>query len=295
VQTKYILGGVGEASAKFAVLMKLPFASAATHVAKFQESMGVADNQAVAFMDTLQRLKFASGVEIGDLAYSFKYMGSSLKSLNIQGLEDAKKISAVIGVMAANSIEGSTAGTNFAAALSKMAMLSHKLDTKKIHELVAPILDPKGIKLNFFTETGQFKGIESMMKELEKLRALNPQEKLIVLEKLFSVEAARPLSLLVDKGLAGYNEMLQRMQQQADMQKKIDEIMSGTKMQWDTLTGTVSNFLAHMGGAIVGGLKLNVVFGRLNDIFGRLDTWVMNHQRLRGRRRRFIFFGSIAG
>ncbi|MBI3584195.1 MAG: phage tail tape measure protein [Nitrospinae bacterium] len=282
VQTKYILGGVGEAAAKFAVLMKLPFAEAATHVAKFQESMGVADKEAVSFMDTLQRLKFASGVEIGDLAYSFKYMGSSLKSLNIQGLEDAKKISAVIGVMASNSIEGSTAGTNFANALSKMALLTSKMDRKAIHKLVAPILDPKGIKLNFFTDKGAFVGIEGMIKELEKLKALNPQEKLIVLEKLFSVEAARPLSLLVDKGLTGYNEMLKRMQQQADMQKKIDAIMGTTKMRWDTLTGTVQNAVASIGAVTSQSLRLGSVFERLNNLFGRIDIWVKNHQRLAG-------------
>jgi TP901 family phage tail tape measure protein len=282
VQTKAILGGIGEATAKFAVLMKLGFSEAATHISKFQESMGVADKDAVAFMDTLQRLKFASGIEVGDLAYTFKYMGASLKTLNIQGIEDAKKLSAIIGVMAANSIEGSTAGTNFAAALGKMAEITHKLDRKRIREVIGPMLDSHRIKLDFFTEKGEFIGLEGMIKQLEKLKALSQQEKLLVLSKLFSVEAARPLSILVDKGLAGYNEMHQRMQQQADMQKKIDEIMSGTKMKWDTLSGTVSNFLAHMGGAIAGSLKLNIVFEKLNDIFGRLDAWVVRHQKLAG-------------
>lgn len=282
VQTKYILGGVGEAAAKFAVLMKLPFAEAATHAAKFQESMGVADKDAVAFMDTLQRLKFASGIQAGDLAYTFKYMGPSLKALNIQGLEDAKKLSAVIGVMAANSIEGSTAGTNFAQALSRMAEVSHRMDSKKIHDLVAPILEPKGIKLEFFTAAGQFKGIEGMVKELEKLQALNPQEKLMTLKKLFGDEAARPLAVLVDKGIAGYKEMADRMKQQADMEKKIQEIMAGTKMQWDTLTGTVSNFMAHLGGSIVSALRLNAVFAKLNSLFDKMDEWIMKHQRLAG-------------
>ena len=282
VQTQYILGGVGEAAAKFAVLMKLPFKEAATYVAKFQEAMGVADKDMVKFMDLLQRLKYAAGIEVQDLYYTFKYLGPSLKTLQLQGLEAAREISAVIGVLAASGIEGSTAGTNLAMALTKMAEASHKLDSKRIKELVGPILDTKGIKLSFFDEKGEFKGIKAMVAELEKLKVLSSQERLLVLSKLFGEEAARPLSVLIDKGVEGYEEMLKRIEKQADMQKKINEIMATHKQKWDTLAGTVQNAVAYFGGATAKALQLGKVFEFLNDVFDKLNDFMTKHEKLTG-------------
>jgi len=282
VQTQYILGGVGEAAAKFAVLMNIPFKEAATYVAKFQEAMGVADKDMVKFMDILQRLKYAAGIEVQDLYYTFRYLGPSLKALKLQGLEAAREISAVIGVLASSGIEGSTAGTNLAMALTKMAEASHKLDSKRIKELVGPILDAKGIKLSFFDEKGEFKGIRAMVAELEKLKVLSSQERLLVLSKLFGEEAARPLSILIDKGVAGYDEMLKRIEKQADMQKKINEIMSTHKQKWDTLAGTVQNAVAYFGGATAKALQLGKVFEFLNDVFDKLNDFMTKHEKLTG-------------
>jgi len=282
VQTKMILGGMGEATAKFAAVMKLPFAEAATHVAKFSESMGIADKDANEFMDTIQRLKAASGVETGDLAYTFKYAGGALKLLNLQGIEAAKSFSTVVGVLANAGIEGSTAGTNMAQALSRMAEIGHKLDQKKIKELIGPILDKYNVKLDFFTADGKFKGLREMTGELEKLKALNPQEQIITLKKLFGDEAARPLAILMKAGVEGYDAMAKRMKDQADMQQKIKTIMEGTKMKWETMTGTVANLVAHVGGVFAGLIKLPALLDRLNDLFGKMDSWVLAHPKTAG-------------
>lgn len=282
VQTKYILGGVGEAAAKFAVLMNVPYREAATYVAKFQEALGVAEKDMIQFMDILQRGKFAAGIEIGDFAYTIRYLAPSLKTLNLQGVQAAKEVSAVIGVMATNAIEGSTAGTSLAQALQRMAEVSHKLESKKIKELVGDLLDAKGIKLEFFTEEGRFKGIRAMIAELEKLRALSPEERIITLSKLFGMEAARPLSVLVEKGLAGYDEMIKRMEKQADMQKKIAEITSTTKQRWDAFTGTLQNTIAYFGGATAKALQLWKIFEFLNNALDKVNDFMTKHQTLTG-------------
>ncbi len=282
VQTNRILGGTGEAAAKFAALMKLGFAESATHVAKFSESMGVADDDMVRFMDLLQRLKYASGVEVGDLAYTFKFAGGALKLLGLQGLEAAKDFSTIVGVLAAAGIEGSTAGTNMAQALSRMAEIGHRLDRGQIAKLVGPILDQYQIKLDFFTSAGEFKGLRPMIAELEKLKALNPQEQIITLKKLFGEEAARPLAVLLKSGVAGYDQMLERIRQQADMEMKIQEIMSGTKMQWETLSGTVSNLVAHIGGVVAKVSFLPGIMAKVNDLAGRFDAWVVANPKTAG-------------
>ncbi|MDA8428196.1 MAG: phage tail tape measure protein [Geobacteraceae bacterium] len=290
VQTNRILGGTGEAAANFAALMKLSFPAAATHVAKFSESMGVADGDMVRFMDLLQRLKYASGVEVGDLAYTFKYAGGSLKLLGLQGLDAARDFSAVVGVLAAAGIEGSTAGTNIAQALGRMAEIGHRLDRKQIKKLVGPILDKYGIKLDFFTSNGEFKGLRPMIAEMEKLKSLNPQEQIITLKKLFGDEAARPLAVLLKSGVAGYDQMLGRIKQQADMQTKIREIMSGTKMQWETMTGTAQNLSAHIGGVFARLINLPGILGRINDLFGRMDSFALLHPKTAG-----IIAGIVLG
>jgi len=233
-------------------------------------------------MDTLQRLKGAAGVNVTDLAESIKYAGASLKALRLQGLDAGRDVAAAIGMMATSSIEGSQAGTNFAMALSRMAEISSKLDQTKIAKLIGPILDSKGVKLNFFDAGGNFVGIRGMMAELEKLRALNPQEQLLVLSKLFGQEAARPLSVFINSGVAGFDAMLLRMQNQADMQTKINEIMSGTKMEWDTLTGTVSNLVAHLGAAISKVAGLAGIMKVLNSLAGRLDSWIVANPKTAG-------------
>lgn len=282
VQTTVILGGMGEAAAKFAVLMKVPFAQAATYVAKFSEALGIADREAVPFMDTLQRLKGAAGVNVNDMAESLKYLGPSLKALRVQGLEAGRDVSAAIGLMATSSIEGSQAGTNFAQALSRFAEISNRLGGRKMQEEIAPLLNAKGIKLDLFDPSGNFVGIRAMMGELEKLRALNPQDQLIVLSKLFGQEAARPLSVFINQGVSGFDQMLLKMKNQADMQTKINEIMSGTKMQWETLTGTIANVVAHTGGVVARTAGLIGVLKVINGMAGRLDSWILAHPKTAG-------------
>ncbi|NTU68925.1 MAG: phage tail tape measure protein [Chlorobiaceae bacterium] len=282
VQTNVILGGMGEAAAKFSVIMNVPFVEAATHVAKLSEAMGIADEDAVAFMDTLQRLKSAGGVNVQDLTESFKYSGAALKALGLQGQQAGWDVSAAIGMMATSSIEGSQAGTNFAMALSRMAEISHRLDSGKVAKLVGPILDAKGIKLNFFDEAGNFKGIRAMMGELEKLRTLSQQDRLVVLSKLFGQEAARPLSIFIDKGVKGFDQMTARMKAQADMQKKIDEIMGTSKMRWETMTGTVGNLVANIGGMFAKLVDLPAVLESLNATFGKMNDWVLANPRTAG-------------
>lgn len=290
VQTEAILGGVGEATANFAALMKVAFPQAADHVAKFARAMGIADKDTIGFMDTLQRLKGASGIEVSGLAESFKYMGGELKTLKIQGTAASKELSAVLGMMALNSLEGSQVGTNFAGALTRMAGLSHRMERKQIAKIIGPILEPKGIKLNFFTAAGEFKGIRAMVEEIGKLKVLNSQEQSIVLEKLFGEQAKRTMSALIDGGIKGFDEMNRRLQQQADMQTKIREIMSGTKMQWETMSGTAENLSAHVGGVFAKLINLPGILGKLNDLFGKFDSFVLLHPKTAG-----IIAGIVMG
>ena len=280
VQTTVILGGMGEAAAKFSVLVGVPYVQGATYVAKFAEAFGIADNQTVQFMDTLQRLKGAAGIDVPSLAESIKYVGSSLKTMGVQGIQAGRDVSSALGLMAVSSIEGSQAGTGLAMAMSRMAEISSRLDSGKIAKLVGPILDAQGIKLNFFDGNGQFVGIRNMIGEMEKLRAINPQEQMIVLSKLFGEEAARPLAVFVNQGVAGFDAMTLKMAQQADMQQKIGVIMGGIGMKWDTVTGTVQNFIMHIGAVVSETAHLGAALDWVNSAVSRIDGFISSYPKL---------------
>lgn len=284
VQTNRILGGTGEAAARFAVVMKLPFAAAATHVAKFSEVMGIADKDMNGYMDLLQRLKYASGVAVEELSYTYKYAAGGLKLLNLQGKQHALEFAAIVGMAAKEGIQGETAGSAFSAAASRMAEIGNRLNRGQVKKLVGPILDKHNIHLEFFTDKGDFKGLRPMVAELEKLKALTPKEQMTTLSKLFRGDAGimAYLAILMKQGVAGYDEMLQRMQKQADMEIKIREIMSGTKMKWDTVSGTAENMVAHLGGLFAKLMNLPGILDKLNALFGRMDSWILLHPKTAG-------------
>jgi hypothetical protein len=92
----------------------------------------------------------------------------------------------------------------------------------------------------------------------------------------------RPLSVFINQGVAGFDAMTLKMKNQADMQTKITEIMSGTKMQWETLTGTIANVVAHTGAVISKVAGLTGIMKTLNNLAGKLDSWIMANPKTAG-------------
>ena len=284
VQTNQILTGLGESAADLAVVLKLSFYQSAEFVAQFSHALGIADSDVLTFVDHLQRMKFASGVKSEDLAYTFKYMGGGLKMLSLQGIDAAREISVVIGMLARAGIRGETSGTGMNAAFVRMAEISSRLERGLAKKLAGPILNKYGIELEFFTSKGSFIGLRPMIAELEKLKGLTDQEKMTVLSKLFGRDAGMMavLSELIKSGVAGYDKMSQQMYNQADLMTKIKLIMSGVNMQGETLSGTFANLVAHLGGAVTKSIALKSIMSGLNDLVGRMDAWVVLHPEAAG-------------
>jgi TP901 family phage tail tape measure protein len=78
-----ILGGVGEATAKMAVLLKQTPEQAAEFAAKLKEATGVADRDMLKFMDTIQRV-YHQGVSATEMMYAFARSAGALKQVKIQ-------------------------------------------------------------------------------------------------------------------------------------------------------------------------------------------------------------------
>jgi len=276
ISAKEILGGMGEAAAKFKVVMGGDsFAGTAQSVAQLSVAMGVTGKDSIKFMDILQRLKSTSGLTIGDMTDTMKYLAPSLKALKLQGIGAGQDVGAVLGMMKQSGLDSSVAGTSLAMALTRSAEIDYRKGHGVVKKLVGPLLDQKGIKLNFFDSSGSFQGMRSMIGELEKLKALSSKDQLLVLTKLFGQEAAKPMAVFVGQGVAGFDKMTRQMAAQASMSLKINTIMGSTSKLWETMTGTMDTFIMTAGAGFSDILGLPDKLIALNKIFGGMNDWML--------------------
>ena len=277
-----ILNGGLKSASYLSVLLKMPAHEAAEMVAKLREAYGLADNELEKMADLTQRARFAFGMTPQDIKIASSYSGATQNILGLKGLENAKKLMALQGLGAGVSLEGSSWGTNFAMLLNRTAELKDKLaKTSKEMKAVNADLKQYGINLEFFDDKGSFMGIDNLVKQLEKTKVMSTQDQLNLFKRLFGVEAGRPAAIIAEKGLAGYQEAIQKMEQQADLQKRIELSLSTIKNKWEALTGTMTNALAAVGEPIA--TFLGPVIVGLNDfVGGPLMTWIGKHQLLVG-------------
>lgn len=277
-----IINGGLKSSSYLSVLLKMPARDAAEMVAKLREAYGLADNELMKMADLTQRARFAFGMTPQDIKIASSYSGATQNILGLKGLDNAKKLLALQGLGAGVSLEGSSWGTNFAMLLARTAESKDRL-AKNSKEMKAINADLKayGITLDFFDQKGRFMGIDNLVRQLEKTQKMAQSDKLNLYKKLFGVEAGRPAAIIADKGWAGYQEALQKMEKQADLQKRIELSLSTLKNKWEALTGTMTNALAAVGEPIA-----NLVapfLGQLNALIGGpMMTWVEQNKTLVG-------------
>lgn len=72
---------------------------AAEYMQEFANAFKVPSQDFMQFIDQLQRLKFASGLNLSQIAYSTKYFSSELNQLKVGGLEGFKIMSAWVGTL----------------------------------------------------------------------------------------------------------------------------------------------------------------------------------------------------
>lgn len=277
-----ILNGGLKSASYLSVLLKMPAQEAAEMVAKLREAYGLADNELEKMADLTQRARFAFGMAPQDIKIASSYSGATQNILGLKGLDNARKLMALQGMGAGVSLEGSSWGTNFAMLLNRTAELKDKLaKTSTEMKAVNADLNQYGINLEFFDDKGNFMGLDNLVRQLEKTKAMATQDQLNVFKRLFGVEAGRPAAIIAEKGFAGYQEALQKMEQQAALQQRIDLSLSTIKNRWEALTGTVTNALAAVGEPIATVLSPAIVW--LNDfVSGPLMTWIGKHQQLVG-------------
>lgn len=276
-----ILNGGLKSASYLSVLLKMPAREAAEMVAKLREAYGLADNELEKMADLTQRARFAFGMTPQDIKVASSYSGATQNILGLTGLENAKKLLAMQGLGAGVSLEGSSWGTNFSMLLTRTAESKDRL-AKNSKEMRAINEEMKayGINLKFFDDKGAFMGLDNLVKQLEKTKVMSQVDQLNLFKKLFGAEAGRPAAIIANKGFAGYQEAIDKMERQASLQQRIEVSLSTINNKWEALTGSFTNALAAVGepianfiGPAIVGLN-EFVGGPLMDFIDRNQTLV---------------------
>lgn len=268
ISFKDILGGVGVAAGNLAVVMKMPFEDAAEFAAKMQDATRTAAPDMVSLMDTIQRM-YHLGVDSDNMLQGFKNLGPAMDMVKMKGLDGAKALAPFLVMLDQAGMDGGAAGN----ALRKI--FSGGYDQGKINDALADLKKSKGInmKMDFTNGKGEFGGLDNMFKQLDKLKKLNTQDRSMLLQEIFGTDAevAMSLATTIGKGKAGYDEVVAKMQAQADLQKRVNAQLGTLKNLWDAATGTFTNAMVNFGEAIAP--ELRVVVDWIAKASEKLGNW----------------------
>lgn len=245
VEEQSIIGGALKSSAYLGVALKIPYEEAAVSTAKFKEALGIADEDLISFIDDIQRLAH-TGVKVEEMSFAFSKVGATMKGLGMSGLEASREISPLIGMLIKSGFSGETVGTNLGNMVESAIAFK---GNKKLNSL--------GIDLTFNDDNGKFLGFDNMVKEMEKLKAIESDvERLNIMEAIFGKgEAASMAAIFVEKGIHGISEYKKQLAEQADLMKRVENSTGTLKNMWEALTGTFTNVTALIGGALSPELK----------------------------------------
>ncbi|WP_312926125.1 phage tail tape measure protein [Atlantibacter hermannii] len=262
IPAENILGGVGKASAYLAVQLKKTPEAAAEFAAKMQDATGTAAKDMMGLFDTIQKA-FYLGVDDTNMLSFFTKTSSVLSMVNKDGLKAAQSLVPIGVMMDQMGMQGESAGN----ALRKV--IESGLDLKKVKG-TNKILRKQGIRLDFTDGKGSFGGLDKMFSQLEKLNKLTDTQKTRVIKSLFGddSETKQVVDALIKKGKSGYDEIQQKMNKHASLNKRVEMQLGTLANLWDAMTGTATNGLAAIGGAFSGDAKrITAWLGDLGEKF----------------------------
>lgn len=240
ISAKAILGGVGVAAGYLGVQMKMPFEEAAEFAAKMQDATKTAEKDMLSLMDVIQR-SYYLGVDKGNMLQGFSKLSAGMKTIKQEGLEGAKAMAPLLIMADQAAMAGESAGNAFSKIFKSM------MDTDGIKKALKD--SETGLTMDFTDGKGEFGGLDNMYKQLEKLKGLSTEQRLPILGDMFGndAETIQALNLLIDKGKAGYDEVVAKMQAQADLQTRVNAQLSTLKNLKDAAGGTFTSLLALFG------------------------------------------------
>lgn len=262
IESKKILGGTGKATALLAVQLKKPADAAAEMTAKLQDAMRATEDEIYGVIDQVQRLHYV-GVEDSNIQGAFEKMSPALDILKIKGEAAMKTMAPLVGMLDQSGLVGESAGNAMRKVFTRM------MDTKKI----AKATKGTGLSLDFTDGKGEFGGLDKMYEQLAKLKTVNTEKRLKIIQGIFGddAETLQALNTMIDKGKAGYEEFAKKLESQASLEQRVNDQLGTLTNLWDAASGTFTNFLAKMGESIAPELK--EITKWIGDVNEKLSNW----------------------
>ncbi|CAN2978780.1 Tail protein [Pseudomonas sp. PM2] len=274
LSSKNILGGTGEAAAYLGVLLKMEATQAAEFAAKMQDATRTTEKDMMSLMDTIQR-GFYAGVDPTNMLAGFSSISPVMDIINKSGLEATKSLAPLLIMMDQASIEGSKAGNAF----RKIFQASlKKSNVDSINKMLAK--SGQKISFTFTNKDGNFSGVENLYAQIDKIKDLNQVDRTAVIAKLFGddAETITTLNVMMNKGLAGYKQVQQQLQTQADLRTRVNEQLSTLSNVMEAAEGSFTNAMAEFGAAVAPELKR--LISTLGELANGVGAWARENPKL---------------
>lgn len=270
-----ILKGTGEAAAYLGVQLKMAPAQAAEFAAKMQDALRAPADDMMGVMDVIQRT-FYAGVDPTNMLQGFSKVSAGMDILRIKGVEGARVLAPLLAMADQSGLVGEASGN----ALRKVLQLS--MDTGKT----------RAYGMDFTDGKGEHAGLGKMFAQLQKLKALNTERRLEAIKDIFGndAETIQMLTLMIEKGQAGYDDMVGKLQQQADLKRRVDESLGTLSAVWEASEGTWTNLKAAFGATLAPELK--AITAWLGEATASMQAWVAEHPKAA---RFLMMLAAIAG
>ena len=256
-----LINGGLKTSAKLNVLLEMDQEQGGEFFAKMMESHGLSEAELGASADDMQRAMFAAGMKKDDMYGAMTYYASKVRSMKLTGRENSQKIYAIEGLAAQQGLEGTSFGTNFSTMLDRMSKGPQMIaEAKKGMKAEArDILEKSGVKFNFWDKKGNFKGIDGMVKELEKLEIIRKkfgdQAAEDVADAMFATEGKRVATLLGQQGTKGLQDFLQKMKDQASLEERVAQKTKTLGSALESLGGAWESAVGNIGSVFADDIK----------------------------------------
>lgn len=271
-----ILGGLGEATAYLGVQLQMPVTAAAEFAAKMQDATRTSEKDMMSLMDVIQRT-FYIGVDSDNMLQGFTKLSPALSILRKDGLEASKMLAPLLVMMDQTGMRGESAG-NALRKVFQAGMMEDKMAkaNKELRSMGA------GFKLDFTNGKGEFGGLDNLFKQLGKLDKLDTSSRLSVMKTIFGddSETLQVVNTLMAKGMAGYEEVVTKMQAQADLRTRVNQQLTTLTNVAEAAQGSFTNALAEVGATAAPQLK--EILEYLGDLAAGFGAWARQNPVLVG-------------
>jgi len=276
ISAQSILGGTGEAAAYLGVQLNMGATEAAEFAAKMQDATRTSEKDMMSLMDTIQR-GFYAGVDPTNMLQGFSKIAPVMDVIKKSGVDAAKELAPLLIMMDQAAMDGGSAGNAF------RKIFQAGLNQDKVDKANKALAKSKpGMSFKFTDDKGNFAGLENLYAQIEKLKGLNDTDRTEIKQTLFGddAETMSTLDAMMNKGLAGYREVQQKLQTQADLRTRVNEQLGTLTNVMEAAEGSFTNAMAEFGAAVAPDLK--DLINTLGEIANSVGAWARENPKLAG-------------